>query len=83
MNPISSLIVILAMATALIGCASHPEQRPISVEEHYQRSLESLARQGLPYDEYVRQRAVLVRGHAAGTGRVAQARATTVPGRES
>ncbi|MBD1554035.1 hypothetical protein [Pseudomonas typographi] len=59
-------VLMLAAATAA-GCASHPEDRPFAAEEQYQLALESLARQGLPYETYMRQRAALVqRHHAAG-----------------
>lgn len=79
----STLITVLLLAATLGGCAGHPETRPFSNEENYQLSLEALARQGLPFDEYVRQRAVLVRAHDSNAGQVAQAPAGIAVGRDS
>lgn len=62
-----SMTLSIALATALLlqGCAGHPEERAFSEQERYQLSLESLSRQGLPYDDYVRQRASLECAHQA------------------
>lgn len=50
--------------TTLAGCANHPELRPYTAEETRELALESLARQGLSYDEFHRRKAELLRAAA-------------------
>lgn len=77
------LLATLMVVTTLVvsGCATHPEDRPYSVEETHQLALESLYRRGLSYDEYQRTKLQLERQQPApygfpGMGEVSAERST-------
>ncbi|WP_097085236.1 MULTISPECIES: hypothetical protein [unclassified Pseudomonas] len=66
------LFIAAAAALWLQGCASHPETRAFTEQERYQLSMESLNRQGLPYDDYMREKAQLLRAQSEQAGRWVQ-----------
>lgn len=65
MNATSRLLLAVLIATGittLAGCASHPELRPYTAAETRELALESLAREGLSYDEFQRRKVQVLRG---------------------
>lgn len=71
MKATSRLLLAALIATGittLAGCASHPELRPYTAAETRELALESLARQGLPYDEFQQRKAALLRAEQSSQG---------------
>ncbi|WP_213880025.1 hypothetical protein [Pseudomonas sp. dw_358] len=63
MKATSRLLLVALIATGiatLAGCANHPELRPYTAAETRELALESLARQGLPYQEFQQRKAALL-----------------------
>lgn len=82
------LATLMVFATLVIsGCATHPEERPYSVEETHQLALEALYRRGLSYDEYHRAKLQIERQQPApygfpGMGEVNAERSTVQKNRQ-
>ncbi|WPO98403.1 hypothetical protein SFA35_17385 [Pseudomonas sp. HR96] len=67
-------LIVTGLAN-LTGCANHPELRPYTAEETRELALESLARQGLPFDEFQRRKAELLHPATAAEQGIADAAA--------
>jgi len=66
MKTTTRLLLAALFATgiaALAGCANHPELRPYTAAETQELQLEVLARQGLSFEEFSRQKAAILRAH--------------------
>lgn len=71
-----AVLIVTGLAN-LAGCANHPELRPYTAEETRELALESLARQGLPFDEFQRRKAALLRAPSSVEQGVADAAPVT------
>jgi len=82
------LVTLMVFATLVVsGCATHPEDRPYTVEESHQLALEALYRRGLSYDEYHRVKLQIERQQPApygfpGMGEVNAERSTPTKDRQ-